>query len=46
MRVREVIIGDQIFLEIDEDPPTAPKEKERESPVWIGDLVPDIYDQE
>jgi hypothetical protein len=46
MRVREVIIGDRIFLEIvdSDDGPNRQKEREHSSSgVVIADLVPDAY---
>ncbi|MBI4863857.1 MAG: hypothetical protein HY815_26905 [Candidatus Riflebacteria bacterium] len=44
MRVREIIQGDHIFLEIVEELPEKPKDdEEKTSSVWIGELVPDCY---
>ena len=46
MRVREVIIGNQIFLEIVVEAPERPEEdEETQSGVRIGELVPDSYVQ-
>ena len=46
MRVREVIIGDRIFLEIVVEAPERPEEDENvRGGVRIGELVPDAYGQ-